>query len=194
MKQSSNETIFYLVRHGEAEQNVRHILSSHDNGEQFGLTEAGKSQAEAVARELADESIGIIFSSPLRRTRETAEAIAAATGAQIILDDRLRETDFGVFSGRSTSELWAKYPEPITRLEGNEEERLEGFRAMRTRLESFLADIPEAYRGERIVIVSHGDPIEILHGILSGVTLEASVSGWSPRVGSWVKVVPSLGK
>lgn len=192
MKPFNDETVFYLVRHGEAEQNVRHILSSRDNGESFALTGVGREQAAKAAEDLKGEAIDIIFASPLRRTRETAEAIAATTKAEIVFDERLRETDFGIFSGRPTTDLWAKYPEPITRLEGNEEERLEGFRAMRTRLESFLADIPEAYRGKHIAIVSHGDPIEILHGILSGMTLEASVIGWSPKVGSWTEVIAKL--
>lgn len=184
-----SETTFFLVRHGEGEQNVRHILSSIDNAEEFGLTEIGKRQIEKAAEELMKEGIDIIFASPLRRTRETAEIIAGSIGAEIVFDERLRETDFGIYSGRSTSELWAKYPEPITRIDGNEEDRLEGFRAMRVRLEAFLADIPDEYRGKRVAVVSHGDPIEILHGILFGETLEASVSGWSPKVGSWTKVV-----
>lgn len=184
-----SETTFFLVRHGEGEQNVRHILSSIDNAEEFGLTETGKRQIEKAAEELTKEGVDIIFASPLRRTRETAEIVAGSVGAEIIFDERLRETDFGIYSGRLTSELWTKYPEPITRIEGNEEDRLEGFRAMRGRLEAFLADIPEEYRGKHVAIVSHGDPIEILHGILLGETLEASVSGWSPKVGSWTKVV-----
>lgn len=184
-----SETTFFLVRHGEGEQNVRHILSSADNAEEFGLTEIGKRQIEKAAEDLTKEGVDIIFASPLRRTRETAEIIAESIGVEIIFDERLRETDFGIYSGRSTSELWEKYPEPILRLEGNEGERLEGFRAMRTRLEAFLSDIKDEYRGKRIAIVSHGDPIEVLHGILEGLTLETSVSDWSPKIGSWTKVV-----
>ena len=69
MEQFDQKIIFYLVRHGEGDQNVAHILSSSDNGEQFGLTETGRAQAEAMARELGGETIDIIFASPIRRTR-----------------------------------------------------------------------------------------------------------------------------
>ena len=182
-------TVFYLIRHGEGEHNVRNILSSYDDSEQFGLTETGQRQIGVCAEELGCEKVDIIFASPLRRTRETAEIIASATGAEIVTDDRLRETDFGIHSGRQASEFWAKYPDPLTRLEGEEKEGLEGVRAMRVRLESFLADVVEEYRGKHIAIVSHGDPIGVFHGILEGMALETSVVSRSPRVGSWMKVM-----
>lgn len=107
------ETVLFLVRHGEAEQNVRRILDSFPGNPEFGLTEAGREQVRKSAEAIAHEGVDFLFSSPIRRARETAEAIAEACGGvSVSFDDRLRETDFGVWSGRSADDFWAKYPDP----------------------------------------------------------------------------------
>ncbi len=188
MELSNDETTFYLVRHGEGEQNVLRILNSLSEGERFGLTEAGRAQVEATAKELAGEGIDLIYASPIRRTRETAEIISAATGASITYDERLRETDFGVWSGRSADDFWKRYPDPSSRLDGNDEDGLEGFRAMRSRLGEFLREVLNENIGKKIVLVSHGDPTEQLHGILTKEDIGTTISGWYPKKGFATKV------
>ena len=74
-------TLIYLVQHGEKER-----LAGDP-----GLTELGSGQAGATARWLQGAGLQALFSSPLRRARETAAAIAAATGLPVQVDDRLRE-------------------------------------------------------------------------------------------------------
>jgi broad specificity phosphatase PhoE len=74
-------TLIYLVQHGDKER-----LAGDP-----GLTELGSDQAGATARWLQGEGLQALFSSPLRRARETAAAIAAATGLPVQLDSRLRE-------------------------------------------------------------------------------------------------------
>lgn len=185
----NNETIFFLVRHGEGEQNVLRILNSLSEGERFGLTDAGRAQVAATAKELADENVDVMYSSPIRRTRETSEIISIATGVEIRFDERLRETDFGVWSGRSADDFWKKYPDPMSRLDGHAEDGLEGFRAMRMRLAEFLREVLVEHAGERIVLVSHGDPLEQLHGILTEEDIVATISGWYPKKGTAAKVV-----
>jgi len=63
-------TLIYLVQHGDKER-----LAGDP-----GLTELGSGQAGATARWLQGAGLQALFSSPLRRARETAAAIAAATG------------------------------------------------------------------------------------------------------------------
>jgi len=184
-----SETTFFLVRHGEGEQNVLRTLNSLSEGERFGLTEEGRTQVEATAKELAGEDIDFIYSSPIRRTRETAEIISTATSIGIVYDERLRETDFGVWSGRSADDFWKKYPDPASRLDGNAEDGLEGFRAMRLRLGEFLRETLAKHAGKRIVIVSHGDPLEQLHGILMKENIVVTVVGWYPKKGIATKIV-----
>jgi broad specificity phosphatase PhoE len=184
-----SETTFFLVRHGEGEQNVLRILNSLQDGERFGLTESGRTRVSMTAEELKDEDIDTIFSSPIRRTRETAEIIAGVTGREIFFDERLRETDFGVWSGRSADDFWVKYPDPAGRLDGNPEDGLEGFRAMRARLGEFLHEVLESNSGKRIVLISHGDPLEQLHGILTKENIVTTLSGWYPEKGAATKVI-----
>jgi broad specificity phosphatase PhoE len=74
-------TVIYLVQHGDK------VRLPGDPG----LTELGKDQAAATARWLEGAGLQALFSSPLRRARETAAAIAAATGLPVQLDKRLRE-------------------------------------------------------------------------------------------------------
>jgi broad specificity phosphatase PhoE len=74
-------TLIYLVQHADKEQRA---------GDP-GLTKLGSDQAEATARWLQGAGLQALFSSPLRRARETAGAIAAATGLPVQLDSRLRE-------------------------------------------------------------------------------------------------------
>jgi len=188
------ETVLFLVRHGEAEQNVRRILDSFPGNPEFGLTETGREQVRKSAEAIAHEGVDFLFSSPIRRARETAEAIAEACGGvSINFDDRLRETDFGVWSGRSADDFWAKYPDPKMRADGNGEEGLEGFLAMRGRLAGFLNDILSGNEGRRMALVSHGDPLEQLHGLLVGDDIEATFSGWYPDKGAMTRIGIPIG-
>ena len=63
------------------------------------LTQVGREQARQTGALLADEAIDAVFSSPLSRARDTAEAIASATGAPLTVDERLTEIDYGGFEG-----------------------------------------------------------------------------------------------
>jgi broad specificity phosphatase PhoE len=74
-------TTIYLVQHGDKER------MPGDPG----LTELGRGQAAVTARWLQGTGLHALYSSPLRRTRETAEPIGHATGLAIQIDSRLRE-------------------------------------------------------------------------------------------------------
>lgn len=76
MSKASKERIIYFVRHGQSEGNVTPIFQSPDSP----LTEIGKQQAERVAARISKLSFDTLISSPWPRTKETAEAIAQATG------------------------------------------------------------------------------------------------------------------
>ena len=69
------------------------------------MGEAGRAQAEAVALRLADRGVEAVHTSPLERTRETAEPIALACGAPLTVEAALMEIDFGDWNGRSFDEL-----------------------------------------------------------------------------------------
>jgi broad specificity phosphatase PhoE len=106
----------YYVRHGQNRANLTGEISHRVVD--YPLTDLGRTQAEAVARQLAT-LVGTagatpVTSSPLRRAAETAETIAAALGsdgmgAEVVIDERLREVNAGALDGRADEEAWAEY-------------------------------------------------------------------------------------
>lgn len=99
-------TIIY-VRHGENPANLTHQLSHRvvDHS----LTDRGRRQAMLLAAHLAaghEGRIDAVFSSPLRRARETADAIGAALRQPVRIIESLREFDVGDLDGRADEEAW----------------------------------------------------------------------------------------
>jgi broad specificity phosphatase PhoE len=182
-------TVFFLIRHGEAFSNTNHILDSFPGNPAFGLTETGRKQVRQSAEQLALWSPDLLLSSPMRRTRETTEIISAACGGfPIRFDKRLREGDNGIWHGVSQDEFRKRYPDPVSHMNGNVEEGLEGYGEMRKRMVEVVREVLANFRSRRIAIVSHGDPLEQLHGALVGESVETSMNGWYPELGSATRV------
>lgn len=179
-----NPNSVYLVRHGEGEQNIARILNSAEEKDRYGLTSRGIQDVEKLAVSLREQGIDAIFHSPLRRARETADLLSQAFGIPMKEDDRLRETDFGFFHGRSEDELHDAYPSISDRIPPDKERRVEGLEEVRARLASFLDDLNRDYRAKRVVIVSHADQLRILRGLMKEMPLEESVLGWYPGTGT----------
>jgi isoleucyl-tRNA synthetase len=154
------------VRHGEAQHNVGHFYQSAIPG--VDLTENGQKQAKAAGTWLANgKKVDVIYCSPLNRTKQTAQAIADATGATVIVDERLREVGVGEYEGkgfdhsdlslvtlRRQKKLQDSSPESIFHLEG-----MEKYVDIQKRIADFLDEVLPRHRSEHIVIVSHADPI-----------------------------------
>ena len=87
-----------LVRHGESEGNFAGSLQG--SRLDTPLSEIGRRQAECLALRLAGEGIDAVWSSPMLRARETADAVAALAGLGVSLDSDLVEFDWGGWSGR----------------------------------------------------------------------------------------------
>lgn len=109
----------YLVRHGESLSNVEERVQGQADVD---LSDLGRSQAAAVAawsRGLADAQpdrpIEEIWSSPLRRARHTADAIAAALGLPVHVEEGLSELHAGIFQGHLWADLESQFPEEVAR-------------------------------------------------------------------------------
>src|SRR5512133_1018040 len=87
----------WLVRHGETEWSRR---GQHTSRTDLPLTPAGEEQARAVDRALAGRRFAAVFTSPLARARRTAEL--AGYGGVAVVDEDLREWDYGEYEGRTT--------------------------------------------------------------------------------------------
>ncbi len=141
-----------LVRHGETDWNLTGRAQGHAD---IPLNATGRAQAAAVAPVLAAFGPVRLWTSDLARARQTAEAIASATGLTLECDARLREYDVGERSGLTLAEAAAKFPrEFATSAQVPGEETTE---QVRDRVVPALRDCLHGLRsGETGVAVLHG--------------------------------------
>ena len=104
-------TTTILLRHGQTALSVERRFAGRGDAP---LTEVGQQQAAAAAARLqARGGIDLVVSSPLSRARHTAEAVASATGAGLVVDEDLAETDFGDWEGLTFGEVMKRWPDEM---------------------------------------------------------------------------------
>ena len=96
----ADETLLYLVRHGATPANEQRPYVLQGHGIVTSLSDTGQRQAEAVAGFLADRPLDVVLSSPMKRARETAAAIAAPHGITPGVLEAISECDVGRWEGR----------------------------------------------------------------------------------------------
>jgi alpha-ribazole phosphatase len=140
-----------LVRHCEPQEDARGLCYGRLD---IGLSGAGREHAQRLAEALARHEWDAVYSSPRLRARETAVAV----NRDVVIDDDLREIDFGELEGRSYDEIAATDPElyrawmerPTTvRFPGGE-----SFADLKVRALEALDRIRAAH--EAAVVVTHG--------------------------------------
>jgi len=150
-------TVFHLLRHGERLQG--RVCAGRMPG--IGLTERGRAEIAAVAERLAAEDIAAVYSSPLQRTRETAEIVAERLGLPIEFHDDLIELDFGEWTGATFDAIRAdprwqawRLHRSLARIPGGE-----SMRQVQRRVVEALMEIGERHLDQTVAVVSHGDVI-----------------------------------
>jgi probable phosphomutase (TIGR03848 family) len=153
-------TTILLVRHGQTPTTGR-VLPGRAPG--LHLAEAGRAQAEAAAKRIAQiKRVAAVYSSPLERARETAMPIARAQGLAVRIERGLLELDIGRWTGERLDRVskrpeWStvqRYPSGFRFPDG------ESFVEMQTRITAALARMVERHRGGVVIAVSHADPIK----------------------------------
>ncbi len=151
----------YFVRHGESEANRLHEISNR--GRRHPLTERGQQQAAALAQALREQAIAALYTSPLLRAVQTAEAIAQACGQPYTETDALREYDCGTLEGRSDDATWEAYSQMVDEwiARGHWDSRPAGgesFRDMQARFVPLVTGLAETYAAvpAAVVLVGHG--------------------------------------
>lgn len=152
-----------VVRHGRTVSNAAGLLLGRADPE---LDAVGRRQADRLAAALAGGSadgaggVARIVSSPLLRTRETAAAIAAATGAEVETDERFIELDYGAWDQRPLAEV---SPEQWAAWRADDEFAPPGgesLAAVGRRVRAALEDLAAESRRRDIVVVTHVSPIK----------------------------------
>lgn len=159
-----------MVRHGESHWNVEDRYQGHADS---GLTQQGRTQAAQVARTLTEEvgQVKKVWSSDLPRARDTAQAYADLTGAEVIEDVRLRELSVGTWSGRTLAEIAEEFPEVVAASLAGQDPRRGGgetFAEQRIRVAACLEEIARQDL-ERALVFSHGGSIRVAAAYASGV-------------------------
>lgn len=178
-KKSGNK--YFVMRHGQAESNVKNILSG-DKDANIHLVESGTEKARESAESLKKAGITKIFTSPFHRTRETAEIVKGVLhlDANIVEDTRLSETNFGIFEGKDRNAYREEFRAESTNFDVAPEGG-ETLNEMKKRVGAFLYELEKNYTNENILIVSHGDPIWMLDTAAHGYNSKEAVDILGPQ-------------
>ena len=164
-------TMIHLLRHGE-HMLLGRVAAGRMPG--VGLSPRGRAQIEAVAERLALERIDALYTSPLQRTRETAEILSVRLQLPVKLSEGVLELDFGDWTGMTfdmvrTDPRWEAWRDArgIARIPGGETMREVQHRAV-----DALVDMAATHPDGTVVVVSHGDVIRAILLFALGMPLD----------------------
>ena len=186
----------FVIRHGESEGDFLKLIEGRAD---FPLTRTGLKQADEVGKWLRDNyQIDLIYSSPLKRAKQTADVIAGYFGSSVQVLYDLISYDNGYIAGLSQAEADERYPEPDIKYPHSEIYGMESMINFRARVETALSKILyECNPNYSIAVVTHGGVINELYSafLRLPVTSEiifssapASINHWTYR-GSKRKVI-----
>lgn len=139
------------------------------------LTEKGLRQAGCAAERIAALKPEVIYSSPLRRAVQTAEAVGNLLSLPVTLEDGLRDIDYGSWQGLSLKEafhkyrkdylLWLHNPQQVQFSNG------ESLSIVQDRVKSLIKDLREKHSEQSILLVTHKVVCKVLVISLLGADL-----------------------
>jgi isoleucyl-tRNA synthetase len=182
-KYSRANNTYFVMRHGEAENNTKSIISSTPTTPHH-LTEKGIAQVKEAALWLLDKKIDIIYASPFVRTRETAEVVAEGISfpkEKIIHDEAIGELKAGTYDGVPFSKFIEDFPfegrfdtrPPDGKIKG------ENYVDIKKRMGDFIYSLEKKYSGKdagkRILIVTHDSPLFLLISATKGLDQKETI-------------------
>lgn len=155
---------YFIMRHGESKINVESlIISDPKNGiDSYGLTERGKEQVRVSISKSDLDKETLIYTSDFKRARESAEIVKKILGVESFnFSTKLRERYFGRYDKKwsvNYKEIWDNdIKDPANKNKG-----VESVLEVLDRTTSLIVDLEKKYNGKVILLVSHGDPLQIL--------------------------------
>ena len=157
-------TRLILIRHGRTSNNKEDRVGTLED---IPLDHRGVEQAQKVAERLKEFPIGVIYSSPILRSKQTADIIADTFHMDVEIDKNLMEYNFGIISKHTMSEIRDKYPELYQDLDqwmnmGPTHERKrpiipnsEPFKDFDKRLFEFKEKILDNHPGQVVAAITH---------------------------------------
>jgi probable phosphoglycerate mutase len=162
-------TRLYLIRHAQSQGNTGEDLTTGDPD----LTDVGWEQARRLGERMKSQRLQAVYASPLRRSQETAAAIADVAGLEVFPKADLREVDLGQADmdiRLLPAEEQVRIAEKIVSLgtwdafPGGE-----GTAAARKRVGGVMDQIVAANAGKRIAVVAHSAFIQTYVSIILGI-------------------------
>jgi probable phosphoglycerate mutase len=159
---------YFILRHGKSKANEDEIIASNpeEGRATSGLTEEGKEQVRKSVQEAKENgqlnAATIIYSSDFARCRETAEIVQNVLGCEAVhLTAALRERFFGTWDQTHDSNYHKVWDEDSRNPEHKINEVESTIEVLR-RIILLITDLEEKYQGSSILLVSHGDALQIL--------------------------------
>ena len=158
-----------FVRHGETNlNNPRRMQGISDNE----LNENGIKQANIVKKIINNEDVDLIIVSPLKRAMQTAEIINSKINKKIIIDDRIKEMDYGLLEGEIYSKDYWNMGYDYKSING------ENILDFQERIYKFIEDIKVKYKNKNILIVSHGGVARIFRCYFEGIPEDRNLADY----------------
>jgi broad specificity phosphatase PhoE len=162
-------TRIFMVRHGAT------VLSAEDRFAgvtDVELSEEGREQARRLAERLSSEKIAAVYASPLGRTIETAQILAAPHHLEVQMRDAFREISHGHWEGMKRHDVERKFPDEMAEWEKDPYTFAphggESGLAVTARALPALIDLVRKHPGENMLVVSHKATIRLLLSSLLG--------------------------
>lgn len=162
-------TKFILLRHGHVEGIKPALFRGRLD---LALTEKGRQQAELTAQRISTTyNISGIYTSPLNRSVATANAISAATGADVEKDARLIDIDYGAWQGLTREEAASKWPDEVNAWYRTPHvacpQAGETLQAVLARVAAALHGIASRHPNDTVVVVGHDsvNRVILLHAL-----------------------------
>lgn len=156
-----------LVRHGQSEGNVSGVVQGRVD---YALSALGAEQARSTADRLARMPVERIFSSPLLRAYQTAAAIAAPHGLDVIREHGLAEYDIGDASGLTGPEIRERFPHVLEAYRRGERPGFPGEEGRDTFQERVLQTVGQLRElPGTTVAVAHGGVISLVCSVAVGL-------------------------
>ncbi len=164
MREKEPATRIVFVRHGMTDFPKDRIYC--DEREDPPLNDTGRHQAQTAAGLLRGRPVDIIYTSPMARTRGTAESIRQALDVPLTVEQDLRERGFGIWDGLYFEDIQQRYPQDYTKWKQDpaafKPEQGESVYDLRERVLRVVQGILTAHAGGQVVVVSHVGPIRVL--------------------------------
>jgi len=171
-QQQQKNNRYFLMRHGESLANRQGlIVSKPENAlHDYGLTTRGAEQVLRAALSTRLKRDTLIITSDYKRALETAEIMRSVIDceARVYLETRLRERDFGDWELRNHSNYETIWQDDLVNPETSSM-GVESIQQTLSRTQSLISDLEQEYQSKTILLVGHGDLLQVLMAYQNGI-------------------------